>query len=456
MLATALPPPHHRARRLALALLLAGLAPLLLGLPGAMPQPAWATGNGAARRCPPAGTTIIADVPWPQQRYDLSALSQITDGAGVTVAVVDSGVDATHPQLAGAVVEGVDRLDPAGDGRRDCVGHGTAVASVIAARPARDVAMRGLAPAAAILPIRVSERIQTEEGPTGAGDLGDLAAGIRAATRRTPKPAVINVSLSTVGDHPALRSAVAEAIAADVVVVASVGSADQRGGVGSADQRGGVGSADQRGGVGSADQRGGVGSADQRGGAGSTGTGGDPVPYPAAYDGVVGVGAIGADGTRTGTSRVGSYVDLVAPGDAIVAAAPRRGHQLVGGTSFATPFVAATAALIRARWPELTASEVVRRLLATADPAPGARPSPAYGWGVLNPMRALTEVMGTARVGATPTPLAGGRAMPASRPGPAGGAVRVAAALAVAAAVVAAVAVCVPYGRRRRWRPGDP
>ena len=420
MLATALPPPHHRARRLAPALLLAGLALLLLGLPGAIPQPAWATGNGAARRCPPAGTTIIADVPWPQQRYDLSALSQITDGAGVTVAVVDSGVDATHPQLAGAVVAGVDRLDPAGDGRRDCVGHGTAVASVIAARPARDVAMRGLAPAAAILPIRVSERIQTEEGPTGAGDLGDLAAGIRAATRRIPRPAVINVSLSTVGDHPALRSAVAEAIAADVVVVASVGSADQRGG------------------------------------AGSTGTGGDPVPYPAAYDGVVGVGAIGADGTRTGTTRVGSYVDLVAPGDAIVAAAPRRGHQLVGGTSFATPFVAATAALIRARWPELTASEVVRRLLATADPAPGARPSPAYGWGVLNPMRALTEVMGTARVGATPTPLAGGRAMPASRPGPAGGAVRVAAALAVAAAVVAAVAVCVPYGRRRRWRPGDP
>jgi membrane-anchored mycosin MYCP len=402
MLAMALPPDHHRAWRPAAALLFAGLF-------FAFPQAAWAATGEVTRRCPPAGTTLIADVPWPQQRYDLSALSQITDGAGVTVAVIDSGVDPDHPQLAGAVLVGEDRLEPGGDGRRDCVGHGTAVASIIAARPARGVAMRGLAPAVKILPIRVSERVQTEDGPAGPGGLDDLAAGIRAAARHTPRPAVINVSLSTTGDDNRLRAAVAEAIAADIVVVAAVGNRHDRG---------------------------------------------DPIPYPAAYDGVVGVGAIGPDGTRTDPSPDGSYVDLVAPGDGVVTAAPRRGHVTVRGTSFATPFVAATAALIRARWPALSSAEVVHRLLASADPAPGTRPSPAYGWGILNPMRAVTEVMiGSPRADRTPTPIAArGRAAPPAS-GPGSGAVRIAAALTLAAAVIGAVAAVVPSGRRRRWRP---
>jgi type VII secretion-associated serine protease mycosin len=401
MLATAPQPPLHRAWRLATALLLAGL---IL----AFPQPARAATGEAGRRCPPTGTTIIADVPWPQQRYDLSALRQITDGGGVTVAVIDSGVDADHPQLAGAVLVGEDRLEPAGDGRRDCVGHGTAVAGIIAARPARGVAMRGLAPAVSIVPIRVSERVQTEDGPAGPGDLDDLAAGIRVAARHTPRPAVINVSLSTTGDHAGLRSAVAEAIAADIVVVAAVGNRHDRG---------------------------------------------DPTPYPAAYDDVVGVGAIGPDGTRADPSSIGSYVDLVAPGDGVVTAAPRRGHVTVRGTSFATPFVAATAALIRARWPAMSRVEVVDRLLATADPAPGARPSPAYGWGILNPMRAVTEVMDRPRADRTPTPIAArDRPLPPA-PGPGTAAVGIAAALTLAAALVGAVAAVIPSGRRRRWRP---
>jgi subtilisin family serine protease len=270
--------------------------------------------------------------------------------------------------------------------------------------------MHGLAPATSILPIRVSERVQTGPAePTGPGDLDDLAAGIRAAARHTPRPSVINVSLSTTGDDPGLRAAVAEAIAADIVVVAAVGNRHDRG---------------------------------------------DPTPYPAAYDGVIGVGAIGPDGTRADSSPVGSYVDLVAPGDGVVTAAPSRGHVTVQGTSFATPFVAATAALIRSRWPSLSRAEVVERLLATADPAPGARPSPAYGWGILSPTRALTEVMGPPRAERTPTPVAARPPAPAPAVGPGAAAVRIAVALALAAAVVGAVAAVVPHGRRRRWRPG--
>jgi type VII secretion-associated serine protease mycosin len=402
MLAMALPPPLHRAWRSAAALLFAGLV-------GTVGQPAWAAAGAQERRCSGGGGTIIADVPWPQQRYDLSALSQITDGSGVRVAVVDSGVDAAHPQLRRAVVAGEDRLDPVGDGRDDCIGHGTGVASVIAARPVAGTGLRGLAPGVTIVPIRVSERIQTEDGPAGAGDVDDLAAGIRAAVRARPRPAIINVSLSTTGDHPALRSAVAEALAADIVVVAAAGNRHDRG---------------------------------------------DPTPYPAGYDGVVGVGAIGADGTRADSSQVGSYVDLVAPGSAVVVALPGRGHQTVQGTSFATPFVAATAALVRARWPDLDRHQVVRRLLATADPAPGDRPSPAYGWGILNPTRALTEVMAPPRPGPTPAPIAARAPALVGSVGPGAGTVRVAAALVIAAALVAVVAAAVPQGRRRRWRPG--
>ena len=90
-----------------------------------------------------------------------------------------------------------------------------------------------------------------------------------------------------------------------------------------------------------------------------------------SYDGVVGVGAISPDGLRLPTSQVGSYVDIVAPGDDVVVAAARRRAPPFQGTSLAVPFVAATAALIRARCPGLSQADVVRRLLATADPAPG-------------------------------------------------------------------------------------
>ena len=85
-------------------------------------------------------------------------LAPLATGAGVTVAVVDSGVDRVHPQLAGRVLAGADLLDPGGDGGRDCAGHGTGVASIIAAAPRPDVAFRGLAPGARILPVRVSEQ----------------------------------------------------------------------------------------------------------------------------------------------------------------------------------------------------------------------------------------------------------------------------------------------------------
>ncbi len=369
----------------------------------------------AAVRCStqPAAAPVISAIPWAQARYDLAALRQITEGAGTTVAVIDSGVDAANPQLANAVVGGGDLLDSTGTGTDDCIGHGTAVASIIAARPIDGAGLRGLAPAAKILSLRVSERIETEDGtPTGAGNVQALIDGIMRAVTAKPKPAVINLSISTATDNAGLRAAVQAALDADIVVVAAVGNQYGRG---------------------------------------------NPAPYPASYDGVVGVGAISQSGTRLPESQVGTYVDMVAPGEAIVGAAPRSGHLVRSGTSFATPFVAATAALIRARYPQLNRTEVVRRLLATTDPAAGGQPSLDYGYGVVNPLRALTEVlppMGVVTV-ASPAPVIEPRLADADAiAGPTAPAVGAALVLLLATVVIVTLALATPLGRRRRWRPG--
>ena len=319
----------------------------------------------------PAGDVAIA-VPWAQQHLAAQRLAGLADGAGQLVGVVDSGVDARHPQLAGAVSAGYDGLDPGGDGQLDCVGHGTAVASIIAARPVSGVAFQGLAPAARILPIRISEQQTIGGEATGrATTMRGLAQSITYAVDHNAT--VLNLSLVTTQDDEMVRQAVAYAVEHDVVVVAAVGNAHSQG---------------------------------------------DPTPYPAAYPGVIGVGAIGQDGSRFAQSQVGTYVDLVAPGDDVIAATPGHGHARYSGTSFAAPFVTATAALVRQRHPELTAAQVAARLTATADPPGpgGASQINEYGAGVVNPYRAVTAptqggteqaVVTTQRPG-TATPVATG------------------------------------------------
>ena len=165
------------------------------------------------------------------------------------VAVLDSGVDRRHPQLRGRVLPGRDLLD-GGDGSTDCVGHGTAVAGIIAAAPAGGTGFAGLAPRARILPVRVSEQREVDgENPGRRVDPAGLARAIRWAVDRDA--AVLNLSLVLHHDDPAVRAAVAYAHSRDVVVVAVAGNRQQEGA---------------------------------------------PTPYPAAYDGVIGVGAIDETG----------------------------------------------------------------------------------------------------------------------------------------------------------------
>ncbi|GAA2510329.1 type VII secretion-associated serine protease mycosin [Pilimelia columellifera] len=374
------------------------------------------TRTAAATRCAPQGP-VAARAPessWAQRAMDPQRITPFADGRSVTVAVLDSGVDARHPQLRGQVLPGRDFL-AGGRGSVDCHGHGTGVAGVIAARPAPRSALLGLAPGVRILPIRLTERHEANGQTTGAGaDAGQLAAAIRWSVDQGAD--VLNLSLTLYRDDPAVRKAVAYAVDRDVIMVAAVGNHHDQ-------------------------------SARQQGVP-------DPVPYPAAYPGVLGVGAVDPTGGRVADSQVGGYVDVVAPGGQIVVAWPG-GYSAQSGTSFATPFVSATAALVRQRWPGLTAQQVARRVVATADPAAGGRA--AYGHGMVSPYRAVSDPPGASAAATLPPLGAGGdhgrSTLLAERDRSARTALALAAAgggVLLAAGVAATVTA---RGRRRRWRP---
>ena len=356
-----------------------------------------------AGACTDPGTAhpVITAEPWAQRTLSPASVWPFSTGRGVTVAVVDSGVDSDHPQLRRrrVVLRGED-FDLVGDlpGNFDCDSHGTAVASIIAAQPVAGVGFAGLAPGAAILPVRVNDRGYSEGGGVETIDPRVLARGIWYAVDHGAD--VLNLSLAGAADDPLIRDAVAYAVQKDVLVVAAAGN-DQDG------------------------------TAQRR-------------AYPAAYDGVLGVGAVGPGGQRLPASQIGPHVDLVAPGGEVTAATRTAGHQSWQGTSFAAPFVAATAALVRSAWPELTARQVADRLIATATPAPGG--GAAYGAGLVNPYRAVTDGL----VGSTPAAVPPLRPDPPQLDRPSLPALRI---LGLAVLTALLLAAFTALARHRRWQP---
>lgn len=387
------------ARRLAALAILAAAVLTGAAVPVAAPV------RPAAAACALKQTEPLTQRPWSSQRLDFERVWPLSTGAGVTVGVVDSGVDARHPQLAGHVSAGYSVLD-GGRADSDCVGHGTAVAGIIAARQLPGVGFAGVAPGARIVPVR-------ETSEQGNGTVRDLAAGITAAVELGAQ--VINVSVVTAQDDPALRAAVRAALDRQVVVVAAAGNDFGEG---------------------------------------------NPVLYPAAYPGVLAVGAIDQSGAASSFSE-GGTVGVVAPGSNLISTGAG-GTGLVGsqgGTSFAAPFVAGTAALVRAYLPDLTAAQVVHRIEVTADHPAGPLPDPKLGWGVVNPYRAVTAVLPEedARAGSTsptsspvPHPAAA-----ATRPGGGGLALGLAGAAVLLVAAIGALARFLPRGRARGWKPGS-
>jgi membrane-anchored mycosin MYCP len=373
----------------------------------------------AACQNPPDVAQVSKTKPYEELMFDPERLAPFATGDGVRVAVIDSGVDADHPQLRDQVAAGRDFLHDNATGRQDCVGHGTAVAGIIAAKPIAGVGPRGLAPGVTIVPIRVSEQTDTGGGGSSGepADPGRFADAIDWAVDEGDAD-VINMSLVMTEDDSRVRDAVARAVASGVVVVAAAGN---------------------------------HGKPDEA----------NPRPYPAAYPDVIGVGAIGADGVAGDFSQHGDWVDVTAPGVQVTIAARGSGHTVGDGTSYATPFVSATAALVRQRFPALTPAQVARRIIATADPAPGGRRSDRYGFGVVNPYRALTETLGPDKAPA-PAPAVVHTEDPAAVAQQARRARAQDLSLVVAAVgagvvvLVVVAAAALRRGRRRGWRPADP
>lgn len=285
--------------------------------------------------------------PWSLQRVALDELWRDTKGAGVRVAVIDTGVDDRNPQLRDAVDAGRG-LDLLGKGKHkdpthDEVGHGTKAAGIIAARPREGTGFVGLAPEATIIPIR-----QNDEN--GKGTTRTMARAIRHAMAQ--KADVINISQDTVKPLPAnseLALAVREAREHDIVVVASAGNDGL--------------------------------------------DGSRKNTYPAAYEGVLAVAASDRNDERAPFSQSGDFIGVAAPGVDMVSTVPGYGHCADNGTSFSAPYVAGVAALLRAKYPDWTEHQIVTQIEQTADRVVDGR-DPYVGWGVVNPVRALREDAG--------------------------------------------------------------
>jgi type VII secretion-associated serine protease mycosin len=392
---------------------LAAIAVLALGqvavLATARPASALlASALPASASCPASlpATGLDHAVPWPQKRLGLTQVWPVTQGQGITVAVVDTGVDGGQPFLKDAVLPGTDVINGGGPASTDCDGHGTFVAGIIAGRRLPGFGFEGVAPQATILPIR-------QANTTTDGNATTLANGIRAAVDAHAQ--VVNVSIVAAVPTLELTEAVQYALAHDVVIVAAAGNDFSQG---------------------------------------------NTIQYPAGLPGVLAVGAVDSTGQRASFSETGSNIGVVAPGVDVLgpgAGGPGLVTSQAGGTSFAAPFVAGVAALVRAYHPKLSAAQVIARIEATADHPPGPLPSTSLGWGEINPYAAVTAVL-PSEAGPVTAPAPGQVQLPASAsPGNAAASGRAAiigvTGVGMAALILASTAV-VSRGRRRGWRPG--
>ncbi|MEU6347111.1 type VII secretion-associated serine protease mycosin [Streptomyces sp. NPDC046977] len=303
----------------------------------------------------------IAGTPWSLQRIVLDQLWQDTQGLGVLVAVIDTGVDDGNKQLAPAIARevgkkraGLDVFDEHGDGTKDDVGHGTKVAGIIAARPAPDTGFVGIAPRASIIAIRQNDN-------QGGGTVRTMSVAIRHAVDTGAK--VINISQDTasrLSPDSALEKAVDYAKDHDVLIVASAGNDGADGKV--------------------------------------------KLTYPASYDGVLAVGASDRDNARANFSQPGPFVGVAAPGVDMVSTVPYGGHCIDQGTSFSAPYVSGVAALIRAKHPDWTYRQVITQIEQTADRGKPGRDD-FVGWGVVDPVAAVNDDATTPQAAPTPDPV---------------------------------------------------
>ena len=325
----------------------------------ALPAPPWPTVQREV--CAPMTADSGPGRNRPPDLIDLPRVWQLTRGAGQRVAVIDTGVS-RHRRLPD-VVPGGDYVS-SGDGTQDCDAHGTLVAGIIAAAPDSSAdSFSGVAPEATLISIRQSSARfarASDRSHTGVGDVETMAKAIRTAADLGAS--VINISsvacvpVTSALDDRALGAALAYAV--DVKNVVVVAAAGNTGGAGQCPPQHS-----------------------------------DPtwatvtvVVSPAWYDDyVLTVGSVNAEGTPSAFTLAGPWVDVAATGEAVTSL----DSEPVSGTSYAAPVVSGLAALIRARFPALTARQVMQRIESTAHHPP-ARWDPLVGNGTIDVLAAVS------------------------------------------------------------------
>ncbi|WP_067561667.1 type VII secretion-associated serine protease mycosin [Nocardia acidivorans] len=337
------------------------------------------------------------DEPLAQRVLNLPAAWQFSTGAGVKVAVIDTGVT-RHPRL-GPVQAGGDYVSADSDGTVDCDGHGTLVAGIIAARPSPDDAFVGVAPDAEILSIRQNSEMYKAKDQNngdqpgkmtsgGYGNVLTLAASVVRAVDMGAK--VVNLSLaacSSPGDSAdaAMGAAAKYAYDRDVVVVAAAGNVDSAIGCGTQNDGTGWGKV-------------------------------KTVASPAWFSPyVLTVASVNSDGNPSDFSLHGPWVGVAAVGTKITSLDNKPGAsglvnttgyndkgeaQSINGTSFAAPYVSGLAALLRAKFPDMSAQQIMDRITRTAHaPGPGAGRDDRIGYGLIDPLAALTAQLPAQPIG---------------------------------------------------------
>jgi len=305
---------------------------------------------------PVAGTAHAEGEGVQRQEWGLKAIQapdawKTTKGKGITVAVLDTGVAADHPDLKGSVQKGRDFVGVgAKKGDRAWARHGTAMAGIIAGHghgKDNKLGVMGVAPEAKILPIRVLLEDSDPDRKKARDAAGTaLAKGIRWAADQGAD--VINLSLGDDSDsaHPEARedAAVRYALGQGSVVVASAGNGGEEG---------------------------------------------DHVSYPAAYPGVVAVTAVDRHGARAAFSTRRWYATVAAPGKQVLIADPDRRYYEGWGTSAASAFASGAVALVRAAHPDLSPAQIKELISDTARNTPEGGRSDALGTGVVDPAAAI-------------------------------------------------------------------
>lgn len=304
---------------------------------------------------PVASADQIRNDQWPLQKFDAESIWKISTGKGVTVAVIDGPVAGSHPDLTGSVLPGKNFVTGgrADQGSGDQGEHGTAMASLIAGHghgSGGSEGVKGLAPDAKILPVAIN--LASDDDVPKLGGETEYVDALKYAVDQGAK--VVNMSFGTGASEitPEEQQAIDYARKHDVLLVAASGN-----------------------------------------------KGVDTSQDPAGAPGVLGVGAVNKNGYIWNNSNYGPYIRLTAPGVYIRSASPKEEakgkYRLANGTSDSTAYVSAAAALLRSKFPNLTAGQIANRLIKTAgipvDQQDMKLPDPHYGYGFIRPLSALTK-----------------------------------------------------------------